>query len=151
MSAKQKYSEALKYAKEQLKFRNMAIDIAKERRLLEFDKQGKVKKKQSNGTDIEDILGQIIEENISVSGGYKKESVKDTLLVYILLLPIELYRQSIWWSKWILKYWIRKEEYDEEAKLYLIRKNLKVSEDQFNVSSSLLYSVNTLHIVVLVN
>jgi DnaJ family protein C protein 25 len=112
----------------------MAIDIARERKLLEFDKQGKIKKKQSNGVDVEEILGQIIEENINVSGGYKKESIKDTLFFYILLLPIEIYHQSIFWYKWTLKYWIKKEEYDEEAKLYLIRKNLKISAEQFNVS-----------------
>lgn len=112
----------------------MAIDIARERKSLEFDKQGKIKKKQSNGSDVEEVLGQIIEENISVSGGYKKESIKDTLFFYILMLPIELYHQSIWWAKWARKYWINKEEFDEEAKLYLIRKNLKISEDQFNVS-----------------
>jgi len=132
LSAKQKYSEALQYAREQIKFRNLAIDIARERRLLEFDKQGKVKKKQSNGANVEEVLGQIIEEKISISGGYKKESIKDTLLVWLLLSPIWLYHQAIWWSKWILKYWIRKEEYDEEAKIFLIRRNLKISEEQFN-------------------
>lgn len=114
----------------------MAIDIARERKLLEFDKQGKPKKKQPNGNDVEEVLGSIIEENISVSGGYKRESIRDTLFFWIILLPVELYHQSKWWSRWILKYWIRKEEYDEEAKLYLIRKNLSVSEDQFNVSCS---------------
>jgi DnaJ family protein C protein 25 len=116
----------------------MAIDLARERKLLEFDRLGKVKKKQSSGADVEEVLGQIIEEKISISGGYKKATLTDTLLVRIIFLPVELYHASIWWSKWILKYWIRKEEYDEEAKLYLIRKNLKISAEQFNVSSSLL-------------
>ncbi|KAI6175723.1 J domain-containing protein [Aphelenchoides bicaudatus] len=123
LSAKQKYSEALKYAKDQLKFRDI---------LLEFDKYGKIKKKQANGSDVEEVLGLIIEEKISISGGYKKESLNDTLLVWILLSPVTLYKQAIWWSKWILKYWIHNEEYDEEAKMYLIRKNLKISEDQLN-------------------
>jgi DnaJ family protein C protein 25 len=112
----------------------MAIDIARERRLLEFDKYGKIKKKQSNGSDIEEVLGLIIEEKISISGGYKKESLKDTLLVWIIVSPVTLYNQAIWWSKWIHKYWIKNEEYDEEAKVYLICKNLKVSEEQFHVS-----------------
>lgn len=112
----------------------MAIDIARERQLLEFDKYGKIKKKQSNGSDVEEVLGLIIEEKISISGGYKKESLNDTLLAWIIFSPITLYKQAVWWSKWILKYWVRKEEYDEEAKIYLICKNLKISHDQFNVS-----------------
>lgn len=57
LSAHQKFREALRYAKEQVKFRHMAIDIARERGVLEFDKQtGKVKKKQRNGMDPEAII-----------------------------------------------------------------------------------------------
>ncbi|CAD5219638.1 unnamed protein product [Bursaphelenchus okinawaensis] len=132
ISAKQKYSEALSYAKEQVKFRNMALDMAKERKLIEFDKNGKIKKKQSSGVDPDQILGLIIEENISISGGYKRATVRNTLLFYILISPYTLFISAIWWSKWIKKYWINKEEYDKEAKLYLIRKNLGISEDHFN-------------------
>jgi DnaJ family protein C protein 25 len=132
LSARQKYSEALRYAKEQVKFRNMAIDIARQRGVLDFDKQGKVKKKQKNGVDSEDIIGLIIEENINISGGYKKENIRDTLLWQIVILPITLYVNGVWWSKWIYRFWICKEEYDETAKLYLIRKYLKITEDQFN-------------------
>ncbi|CAD5226796.1 unnamed protein product [Bursaphelenchus xylophilus] len=131
-SARQKYSEALSYAKEQVKFRNMALDVAKERKLLEFDKSGKIKKKQPNGADPDKILGSIIEENISISGGYKKATVKNTLLFYILMLPYTTIVYGVWWSKWVTKYWINKEEYDEEAKLYLIRKNLGITVDHFN-------------------
>jgi hypothetical protein len=57
LSAHQKYREALRYAKEQVKFRSMAIDIAKERGVLEFDKQtGKIKKRQKNGIDAETVI-----------------------------------------------------------------------------------------------
>jgi hypothetical protein len=57
LSAHQKYREALRYAKEQVKFRTMAIDIARERGALEFDKQtGKIKKKQKNGMDPEAVI-----------------------------------------------------------------------------------------------
>lgn len=81
--------------------------------------------------------GLIIEENISISGGYKKQSIYDTLLWQIITLPLILYRNLIWWSIWAKKYWILKQDYDEEAKLYLIRKNLKISEDQLHVNYSI--------------
>lgn len=40
----------------------------------------------------------------------------------------------IWYLKWIWRFNICKEEYSEEDKLYLIRKNMKVNEDAFDVS-----------------
>lgn len=129
----QKHSEALKYAKEQVKFRNMAIEIGCERGLLELDKQGKLKKKLKNGFNSEEIISAIIEENINISGGYKKQSIYDTLLWQIITLPIIIFNHLKWWMNWIKLYWIQKKEYDESAKHYLIRKNLKISEEQFLV------------------
>lgn len=113
----------------------MALEIARERKALEFDRNGKPKKKQAGGLDVDKVLGSIIEENINVSGGYRKASVKDTLLYQLLICPYTLFFAAIWWSRWAHKYWVRKEEYDREAKLYLIRKNLGVGEEQFNVSA----------------
>lgn len=43
-------------------------------------------------------------------------------------------RYIIWNCEWIIKYWIKKEDYDIEAKFYLIRKYMGISEEQFNVS-----------------
>ena len=73
-SARQMFEEAMQYAK--VIFRNRAIDIARERGLIELNRQGKVKKKQKSGADPEVIIGQIIEEHTSVSGGYKKGKTK---------------------------------------------------------------------------
>uniref|UniRef100_A0A183CAS0 J domain-containing protein n=1 Tax=Globodera pallida TaxID=36090 RepID=A0A183CAS0_GLOPA len=132
LSAHQKYREALRYAKEQVKFRHMAIEIARERGVLEFDKQtGKIKKKQRNGLDSELIISGIIEENISISGGYRPPRVFDTLAVQLVVFPIIATKLMAWWFRWAIKYWVRREPYDDEAKLYMIRKNLKQSEEQF--------------------
>lgn len=117
-----------------MKFRNMAIDIGRQRGLIEFDKQGKMKKKHKvSGVSAEEIISAIIEENINISGGYKKQSIYNTLIWQIVTLPWIGFCYMTWWLRWIKRYWIRKEEYDEEAKLYLIRRNLKMSEDQFSV------------------
>lgn len=35
---------------------------------------------------------------------------------------------------WFVKYYVKKEIYDDDAKSYLIRKNLSLSEEQFAVS-----------------
>lgn len=125
----------MKYAKEQVKFRNMALDIARQRGVLDFDKDtGKVKRKQRSGVDPELVLNAIIEENISISGGYKRQTVFDTLAWQIIILPLILWRHGKWWGRWVWRFWIKGEEHDEESKLYLIRRNLKMSEDQFHVS-----------------
>ena len=50
----------------------------------------------------------------------------------MILLNSGLFR----YAKWAMKYWVRREEYDEEAKLYLIRKHLGMSESQFHVGST---------------
>lgn len=133
LSAVQKYSEALKYACNQPKFRNNAFDIAKEKNLLEFDpKTGKPKKKQKSGVDLESVITSIIEENISVSGGYKKASLKDTLAWKIILSPVTLpqwiiYRVKLLWKKYHGK------ELTKEDKEYLICSNLGITHDQYEV------------------
>lgn len=129
-SAKQKYSEAIAYAVTVGKFRNMAINAGVERGVLEIDSKGKLKKLK--GQNNEDIIRSIIEENMDVRGGYKKESVYDTLLWHCIAFPYVAFLYICWYVKWMYKYWIKREEYDTEAKLHLIRKNLGVSENQFN-------------------
>lgn len=63
-SAKQKYSEALSYAVTVPKYRNAAIEIALERKLLENDAKGKLKKIKGRNND--DIIRSIVAENMDV-------------------------------------------------------------------------------------
>ncbi|KAK5978670.1 DnaJ subfamily C member 25 [Trichostrongylus colubriformis] len=129
-SAKQKYSEAISYAMTAGKFRNMAINTGVERGVLEVDSKGKLKR--IKGQNNEDIIRSIIEENMDVRGGYKKESVYDTLAWHCISFPYVAVIYLWWYAKWVVKYWIKREEYDEEAKLHLIRKYLGMSLNQFN-------------------
>ncbi|VDM53851.1 unnamed protein product [Angiostrongylus costaricensis] len=129
-SAKQKYAEAIAYAMTVGKFRNMAINAGLERKVLEVDNKGKLKK--NKGKNNEDIIRSIIEENMDVRGGYKKESIYDTLLWHCIKFPYTLFSCVCWYARWIIKYWIRGEEYDNDAKLYFVRKYLGLSENQFN-------------------
>ncbi|VDM39144.1 unnamed protein product [Toxocara canis] len=130
LSAKHKYGEALDYAMRQEKYRNGAREIAIERGLIS-DGVGR-KDKKSKRENVEQIIRQIIEENMDIRGGYRKPSIYDTLLWAIISLPYTLLRYSVWYLRWIVKYCIRKEEYDDDAKLYLIRKNMGLSEGQFS-------------------
>lgn len=102
--------------------------------MLEFDpKGGKVKKKQKPGIDIEKVITSIIEENISVAGGYKRASLKDTLAYKIILLPLTFpkwiaYRGKLAWKKY------SGVELSKEEKEYMICSNMGITHEQFEVN-----------------
>ncbi|CAJ0579453.1 unnamed protein product, partial [Mesorhabditis spiculigera] len=111
-SAKSKYAEALSYALTVGKFRNQAIA------------EGVQRGKKVASTP-----------KFPFRGGYKRESIYDTLIWQCIVLPLNTYHYIIWYIKWTMKYTVRREEYDEEAKLYLIRKHMGMGENQFNCLS----------------
>uniref|UniRef100_A0A915PLW5 J domain-containing protein n=1 Tax=Setaria digitata TaxID=48799 RepID=A0A915PLW5_9BILA len=128
LSAAQKYKEAVDYAVKQEKYRNAAKEIAKERGI---SLEGDFRNKKSRKEYTEKLLRHIIEENVDIRGGCKKPSIYNTLLWTIIVLPYTIYRYVAWNFLWFTKYRIKKEEYDEDAKSYLMRKNLGLSEEQF--------------------
>ncbi|CAB3409954.1 unnamed protein product [Caenorhabditis bovis] len=129
LSARHKFSEAIDYATSVGKFRNRAINTGIEKGLLEVDNKGKLKKVK--GRDNDAVIRQIIIENLDVTGGYRKESVYDTLAWQTIVLPVTIFVYLKWLAIWHWRFTINKEEYDEEAKLHLIRKNLGISEHEF--------------------
>ncbi|KAK6111514.1 DnaJ domain family protein [Brugia pahangi] len=128
LSAAQKHKEALDYAVKQEKYRNAAKEIAKERGI---PLQGDFRNKKSRKEYAEQVLRQIIEENVDIRGGYKKPSIYNTLLWTIIVLPYTVYRYVAWNFSWFIKYHVKKEDYDDDAKSYLIRRNMSLSEEQF--------------------
>ena len=67
-------------------------------------------------------------------GGYRKPKATDVLWVQLVLLPYHLVLYIVWWARWVWRFNIKKEEYGEEEKLYIIRKFLGLSQAQFDVS-----------------
>ena len=67
-------------------------------------------------------------------GGYSKPSYMDVLWIQLVFFPYYTVMYVNWYIRWIWKFTIRKEEFGEEEKLYLIRKYLKLSTSQFDVS-----------------
>lgn len=73
-SAWQRYETAIKYFVTVPKYRNHALDIAKEKRLIDSNKKmfkGKSKTEQKEYMDI--IIRKIIEENMDIKGTPKKQ------------------------------------------------------------------------------
>ena len=71
---------------------------------------------------------------MDIQGGYAKPKVWDVLLIQLVILPYTIYLWTLFYSRWLWKFGIRREEYGEDEKLYVIRRNMKLSEGQFNVS-----------------
>lgn len=130
LSAKHKFSEAIEYATGVGKFRNMAIKDGIDKGLLEMDKNGKLKK--TKGVDNDAVIKQIIIDNLDVTGGYKKESLYDTLAWHTIIFPVTIVKYIKWNADWFWRFSIKKEELDDEAKMYLIRKYLGVSQLEFD-------------------
>ena len=70
---------------------------------------------------------------MDIQGGYAKPKWTDVLWVQLVFLPWTTCTWTYFYTRWLWKFGIMREEYGEEEKLYVIRKNLGMSQGQFNV------------------
>jgi len=70
------------------------------------------------------------------SGSYRKPSILDILWLQLVLLPYHILCYVAWFFGWIWKYYILRHEYDDDAKCYIIRRNLRMSQRQWEVGVS---------------
>ena len=71
---------------------------------------------------------------MDIQGGYAKPKVWDVLLIQLVILPYTMFLWTRFYSRWLWKFGICREEYGREEKIYVIRRNMKLSDGQFNVS-----------------
>ena len=71
---------------------------------------------------------------MDIQGGYAKPKWTDVLWVQLVLLPLTICRWTYFYARWFWKFGVKREEYGEEEKLYVIRKNMKLSQGHFAVS-----------------
>lgn len=76
---------------------------------------------------------QVIEEKMDIRGGYAKPKISDVLWIQLLLLPWTMCRWTYFYSRWLWKFGICRHEYGDDEKLHVIRKNLGLSQGQFDV------------------
>ncbi|XP_044740503.1 dnaJ homolog subfamily C member 25 homolog [Chrysoperla carnea] len=131
-SAWQRYEEAIKYFMSLPKYRNKAMDFARQEGLMPNPKATKRKSKSEQKEEMESIIRKIIEENMDIKGSYAKPQIKDILWIQLLISPYTLVMYFVWYVSWIYKYNLLKRPYGTEEKLYLIRKYMKMGQHQFN-------------------
>ena len=71
---------------------------------------------------------------MDIRGGYAKPKWTDVLWVQLFLLPITTCKWAYFYGRWLWKFGLCRQEYGEEEKLYVIRRNMGLSQLQFNVS-----------------
>ncbi|XP_004518855.1 dnaJ homolog subfamily C member 25 homolog [Ceratitis capitata] len=132
-SGLQRYDDAIKHLAAVPKYRNQALEIAKEDIEKISNRKGKNRmSKSEQREEIERIVRQVIIEKMDVRGGYAKPTIWDVLWVQLLICPYTLLRFLIWHAKWFWNFTIRKQPYGREEQLYLIRRYMKMGKNQFN-------------------
>ncbi|XP_035619324.2 dnaJ homolog subfamily C member 25 [Oncorhynchus keta] len=128
------YTEAINYLSTVPKYRIQATEIAKQLGLLNKTKEkGKNRRsKEEIREQEEEVIRDIIKNKIDIKGGYQKPEILDILLCQIVLFPYCLCAYVVWYCKWIYRFTICREEYGDEEKLYIIRRNMKMSQSQFD-------------------
>ncbi|XP_042158706.1 dnaJ homolog subfamily C member 25 [Oncorhynchus tshawytscha] len=128
------YTEAINYLSTVPKYRIQATEIAKQLGLLNKTKEkGKNRRsKEEIREQEEEVIRDIIKNKIDIKGGYQKPKILDILLCQIVLFPYCLCAYVVWYCKWIYRFTICREEYGDEEKLYIIRRNMKMSQSQFD-------------------
>ncbi|XP_026463112.1 dnaJ homolog subfamily C member 25 homolog [Ctenocephalides felis] len=126
----QRYETAISYFMTVPKYRHKALELAK----VNNDAAGKkkTKNKQEQKEELEKLIRMVIEDNMDIKGAYAKPDLWNILWVQLIISPYTITKYIIWYTSWIWKFDILKRPYGTEEKLYLIRKNLKLGEHQFN-------------------
>jgi len=129
-SAWYNFNQAIIYLASVPKYRFQAMEIAKNKGLLQNQKQKGVKKDEIRRLE-EELVRTIIADMMDTNGGYERPQVKNILWVQIVTMPMKVYNWTKFKANWIWRFWILREEYTQFEKEYIIRCNLKLSERQW--------------------
>jgi len=131
-SAWQRYNSAITYFSMVPKYRNKAQDIAKQEGLLADNSRQGGKKKKISKEETEQIIKKVIEDKMDIKGAYAKPKITDILWIQLIILPYTTAKYLYWYVSWTWNHTIMQKPYNEEEKLYIIRKYLKMGQHQFD-------------------
>jgi DnaJ family protein C protein 25 len=111
--------------------------MAKAEGLLQSSNAALKKKNRNKSRDQirreeEQLLRTIIEEKLDVRGSYQKPTYYDVLWVQLAMLPYTLFLWATFYVRWWYKFSYKGEEYGLDEKHYMIRRNLKLSQGQWD-------------------
>jgi len=133
------FEQAINHLSSVPKYRFKALEIAKEKDMLHSvrdKKETKGVKKEELRRREEVIVRQIIADLMDSNGGYEKPEFRDILWIQIIILPSRSYAFIKFHLSWFWQFGIMREEYGEQDKCYVIRKKMKLTERQWEATSS---------------
>lgn len=131
-----RYKEAIDYFLTVPKYRIQAAEIAKSEGLLSANgidkKKNRGRSKEEIREEEESILRQVIENKMDIKGGYSKPSIRDVLWIQLIILPYTIATCLLFYARWLIKFTILRQELGQEEKEYLVRRNMKLSQTQWD-------------------
>ncbi|XP_050312295.1 dnaJ homolog subfamily C member 25 homolog [Anthonomus grandis grandis] len=131
-SAKQRYDNAITYFSTVPKYRNRAQDIAKQEGLLPDNNKRGGKKHKVSKEEVEQVIRKVIEDKMDIKGAYAKPQIWDVIWFQLIFLPYTLSKYLYWLGSWYWRHNYKNEPFNEEEKLYLVRKYMKMGQHQFD-------------------
>jgi len=125
----QRYNEAVDYLARNPKYRNAALELARDQGMVDTaKKRGKERKDKSTLKEEEEaLIRNVIENKMDIKGAHRKPTIYDILWLQIVFFPLNLVKYVAWWVQWTWRFTIRNEEYGREERIYLICRNMKIS------------------------
>ncbi|XP_060523802.1 dnaJ homolog subfamily C member 25 homolog [Cylas formicarius] len=131
----QRYDTAISYFSTVPKYRNKAQEIARQDGILPNSNNNNKKlgkKLKLTKEEYEQVIKKVIEDKMDIKGAYAKPKITDLLWIQLIILPYTAFRYVYWYISWIWRHNIMKQPFNEEEKLYVIRKFLKMGQHQFD-------------------
>ena len=131
-SAWYNFEQTINYLATVPKYRFQALEIAKEQGLIK-EKPDKIKgvSKDEMRRKEEEIVRGVIADMMDTNGGYQRPEFDQILWVQIVKFPSTFYKFVKFNICWIWKFYILRNDYGEMETNYLIRRNLGLSERQW--------------------
>ena len=131
-SAWYNFEQTINYLATVPKYRYQALEIARELGLIK-EKQEKVRgvPKDEIKRQEETVIKNVIADMMDKNGGYQRPELEQILWVQIVKFPSTFYSFVKFNVSWIWRFYILRNEYGETEMNYLIRRNLGLTERQW--------------------
>jgi DnaJ family protein C protein 25 len=133
---KLRHSRALRYYRDQPDFREKVLKKMKndgwDLRVLEKKPKKRTQQDDEDVLKIENNIVKVLAETIT--GADKPASIKDILIVRLLISPYTAFAYLYWCAMWYYKFDVLKQPYGYEEQLYLTKRAIKYNDDAWEVS-----------------
>ena len=107
-----------------------ALTIARENQILKRGREKGVSKEEAKRRE-EDAIKEVISDLMDQNGGYPRPEVSQVLWLQILRLPLTLFNGLTFWSRWVWRFYILREEYGDQEREFIVRLRLGMTERQW--------------------